>query len=61
MDHKEEHHLHHRRERELQKKEKKAYEHEQEKNLLPFHPAWLVGLGIVLVIAALLVWTFFLR
>jgi hypothetical protein len=60
MDHKEEHHQHHRKEREHEKKEKKEYEHQQEKSMLPFHPAWLVALGIALVVAAVLVWTFIL-
>jgi quinol-cytochrome oxidoreductase complex cytochrome b subunit len=61
MDHHEQHHLHHQKEREEKKKEQKEYERKQEKNLLPFHPVWLVGLGIVLVVAAVLVWTFLLQ
>ena len=48
-------------EREEKKKEQKEYEEKQEKSLLPFHPAWLVGVGIVLVVVAVLVWTFFLQ
>jgi hypothetical protein len=60
MDHHQQHHQHHQKEREEKKKEQKEYERKQEKNLLPFHPAWLVGLGIGLVVVALLVWTFFL-
>jgi hypothetical protein len=60
MDHKEQHHQHHEKEREQHKKEKKEHEREQEKKGWPVHPAWLLGLGIVLVVAALLVWTLFL-
>jgi quinol-cytochrome oxidoreductase complex cytochrome b subunit len=61
MDHKEQHHQHHQHEREEKKKEQKEYEHAQEKNLLPFHPAWLFGVGVALVVAALLIWTFLLQ
>lgn len=62
MDHKEQHHQHHEKEREEKKKEKKEHEHQQEKkDFLPFHPAWLVGVGIVLVLAATLVWTFLIQ
>ena len=60
MDHQEQHHQHHRKEREHEKAEKKEHEHEQEKKLLPIHPAWFVGIGIVLVVTAILIWTFFL-
>jgi hypothetical protein len=60
MDHKEQHHQHHEKEREQHKKEKKEHEHQQEKSRLPFHPAWLLGVGFVLVVAAILVWTLFL-
>ncbi len=28
---------------------------------LPIHPAWLFGIGFVLVVTAVLIWTFFLR
>jgi hypothetical protein len=58
MDHHEQHHLHHQKEREHKKHEQKEYEHRQEKKLLPVHPAWLLGLGIVLILAAVLIWTF---
>jgi hypothetical protein len=60
MDHKEQHHLHHQKEREHEKKEQKEHERVREKNLLPFHPAWLFGLGVVLAAAAVLLWTVFL-
>jgi cytoskeletal protein RodZ len=60
MDHKEQHHQKHQKEREHEKKEHKQHEHQQEKSALPFHPLWLVVLGVVLVGAALLVWTFVL-
>ena len=60
MDHHEQHHQHHQKEREEKKKEQKEYERAQEKNLLPFHPAWLFAVGIGLTLLALLVWTLFL-
>ena len=60
MDHKEQHHQHHEKEREREKKEHQAHERAQEKSSLPFHPAWLVALGVGLVLAAVLVWTFLL-
>jgi hypothetical protein len=61
VDHKEQHHLHHQKEREHEKREEKLREQQQEKKLLPVHPAWLFGIGAVLVLAAVLVWTFFLQ
>ena len=60
MDHKEQHHLKHEKERDHEKKEHKTHERQQKKSLLPFHPAWLFVAGFVLVVAALLVWTFLL-
>ena len=57
MDHKEQHHQHHQKEREEKKKEQKEYEERQEKSALPFHPAWLVAVGVALTLAAILVWT----
>ncbi len=58
MDHQDQHHEKHRHEREEKKKEQKEHEHQDDKSSLPFHPAWLVVVGIILVGAALLVWTF---
>jgi hypothetical protein len=60
MDHKDQHHQHHEKEREEKKKEQKEHENELEKTGLPIHPAWLWGLGVVLVAAALAIWTFLL-
>jgi hypothetical protein len=57
VDHKEQRHEHHRKERELEKKHHTA-EGGKPKSLLPFHPAWLVALGVILTAAAVLVWTF---
>jgi hypothetical protein len=57
MDHKEQHHQKHMKEREHEKKEHKQHEQQQGKNPLPFHPAWLVAVGAVLVLAAVLVWS----
>jgi hypothetical protein len=60
MDHKEQHHQHHLKEREEHKKEKKEHEKQQEKSLLPFHPAWLFAAGAAAVLIAILIWTFFI-
>jgi hypothetical protein len=60
MDHKEEHHLKHVKEREHEKKEHQKHEREAEKSLLPFHPAWLFVVGAMLAVLAVLLWTFFL-
>ena len=58
MDHKEQHHEHHRHEREEHKKEQKLHEREQEKkSSLPVHPLWLLVVGVVLTLGAVLVWT----
>jgi hypothetical protein len=61
MDHKEQHHQHHEKEREEHKKEQKEHERQEEKKLLPIHPAWLLGVGVVLIITAVVVWTFVVR
>jgi hypothetical protein len=60
MDHKEQHHQHHQKEREERKKEQKEFEHHQEQSALPFHPAWLFGIGAALVMGAMLLWIVFL-
>jgi hypothetical protein len=61
MDHKQQHHEHHQKEREHEKKERKEYERQHAKDRLPFHPAWLVGLGIILTLLGLLVWVVFIQ
>jgi cytoskeletal protein RodZ len=60
MDHKEQHHLKHEKEREHEKKEHQKHERETEKSLLPFHPAWLFVVGAALALVAVLIWTVFL-
>ena len=61
MDHKEQHHQRHVKEREHKKQEHQEHEREAEKNLLPFHPAWLFMIGAVLVVVAVLIWTLFFQ
>jgi hypothetical protein len=61
MDHKEQHHQHHIKEREHEKKEHKAHEREHGKNYLPFHPSWLLVIGGVLALVAILIWTMLAR
>lgn len=58
MNHKDQHHEHHRKERDHEKKKKKEHEHQQEKNALPIHPKWLLVIAVVMIIAAVLIWTF---
>jgi hypothetical protein len=58
MDHKEQHHEHHRKEREHENQEKKARERADEKSALPFHPAWFVAVGVVLILMVVGVWLF---
>jgi type VI protein secretion system component VasF len=60
MDHHEQHHQHHQKEREEKKKEQKQHEQALEKSAWPFHPIWLVALGGVLVLAAILIYTLLL-
>lgn len=57
MDHKEQHHEKHRKAREQVKKERKEHEHQVEKGMLPFHPAWLFGVGLVLTLLAVGIWS----
>jgi len=58
MDHKEQHHLKHLKEREHVKQQHKAHERENNKKFLPFHPSWLLVVGMVLIVIAVLSWTF---
>jgi hypothetical protein len=54
MDHQEKHHEHHKKEREHE-----IHAHHQGKSdPLPFHPAWLVVFGTVLILVAIAIWTF---
>jgi hypothetical protein len=59
MDHKEQHHLKHEKQREEEKRQHRANEHRAGKRALPFHPAWLLVAGAVLALAAVLIWTLF--
>jgi hypothetical protein len=61
MDHKEQHQQRHEHEREERKKEERENERRWEKSALPFHPAWLVALGVVAILAAVAIWSFVLR
>jgi hypothetical protein len=60
MDHHEQHHQHHEKEREEKKKHEKEYERKHEGSGPPIHPAWLFGVGAILALAAILIWTMFL-
>ena len=61
MDHKEQHHEHHRQEREQHKKEHGQHEDQQTNGpsaSLSYLPPWLIVLGTVLTVGAVLVWIF---
>ncbi len=60
MNHQEQHHEHHRKEREEHKKEQKEHDRKQEKNGLPIHPRWLWAIAVVMILTAVLIWTFLL-
>jgi uncharacterized membrane protein len=59
VDHKEQHHQHHVKEREQHVREHKAHEHRKEKDLGPIHPLWFLVLGTVLTCLAVLSWILF--
>jgi hypothetical protein len=58
MDHHEKHHEHHRKEREERIEHEKEREREQDKLPVQIHPAWFMALGVVLIVAVILLWTF---
>ncbi len=58
MDHKQRHHEHHEKEREHEKKVHKQLEREAAGKRHWFHPAWYLVVRAVLILAAVLVWTF---
>jgi hypothetical protein len=60
MDHKDQHHQHHQKEREHEIHKRQEHERAAEKRPRSLHPAWYVVAGVVLALLALLVWTFIL-
>jgi hypothetical protein len=58
MDQHDQHRQHHQKEREQEQKEQKVREREGERSALPFHPAWFVALGVVLILLVAGVWIF---
>jgi uncharacterized membrane protein YcjF (UPF0283 family) len=56
MDHHEQHRQHHDKQREHEKKEHAAHAHNQKRRR--FHPTILVATGLLLVLIAVLIWTF---
>jgi hypothetical protein len=61
MDHQEQHHEHHRKERGHEKHERKLDEHREEASLgSTIHPFWFIAVGAVLIVAVVLVWTYVL-
>jgi len=60
MDHDQQRALHHKKEREQEKRKEKEAEEKYEKSERPIHPAWFVGLGVVLISLIVLSWIFFI-
>jgi hypothetical protein len=58
MDRQEKHHQQKAKQHEEKKKEQREYDDKIEKSTLPFHPAWIVAVGVLLTGAAILTWTF---
>lgn len=58
MDHKEQHHEHHRKEREHKIEEHRRRDEKEMEQPRTIHPGWFVALGIILIGAVILVWTF---
>ena len=61
MDHKEQHHEHHLKEREREKKSWKEHLREMTGKRHGIHPAWYIVVGVVLIGTAVLVWIVFTR
>ena len=59
MDHQEQHHLKHQKEREHKKHEHLVHERQSEGSRR-FHPAWIIVLGAVLALVAMVIWMLFL-
>jgi hypothetical protein len=58
MDHHQQHHQHHEKERHERIKRQEEREREEEKLPRRIHPAWFVALGVLLIAAAILAWSF---
>jgi cytoskeletal protein RodZ len=58
VDHKQRHHEHHQKEREHEKAVRKEREREAGGKKHWFHPAWYLVVGAVLILIAVIVWTF---
>ena len=59
MDRKQQHHEHKQKEREHEQSQWKEHNRELAGKRRGIHPAWYIMVGVVLVGAAVLVWTFF--
>ncbi|HEV3085022.1 MAG TPA: hypothetical protein VGY66_35005 [Gemmataceae bacterium] len=60
MDHQEKRHQHHEKERHERIEREKEKERAEEKLPVRIHPAWFVGLGVLLILIIVLGWTFLL-
>jgi hypothetical protein len=56
VDHKEQHHQHHEKERQHEIAQRKEQEREHSGGPRKIHPGWFVALGVVLTLLAVLVW-----
>jgi len=59
MDHKEQHHQHHLKQREHEKSLEKERSKEDEKRLTAIHPLWFLVAGVVLVVLVVASWSIF--
>jgi type VI protein secretion system component VasF len=56
MDQHAQHHQHHEKEREEKIKHEKERERNEDNQIRKMHPAWFVGLGVVLIFAVVFFW-----
>jgi type II secretory pathway component PulF len=56
MDHKEQHHEHHRKERAEEKKHEHEVERREDKQVRTIHPLWFVVIGSVLILSVVGAW-----
>ena len=57
MDHREQRHQHHEKEREKRIEREKEFERKEERLPRRIHPAWFVAVGVVLIVLVVLTWT----
>ncbi len=56
MDHKQQHHEHHRKEREEKKRHEEEHEREEMRQPRSIHPGWFIGIAVIFIGAAVVIW-----